>query len=354
MINIELEEIKNNLFFYQREKQRTYEQNERVYITKKYDSHFLNELKITEIIKKYPLFRNYCDLMIDHKLLNLAECGENFLNSVEHDNLNEKYVIVSYEKKDIVGFSDFLYSIENPRHFLSTLLETYKEIVCVLSKLNDLSICFYNLSANNIYYTSDGNPILKNIDKCIFARNFDTNYFSNLLINEDNFVSNPIEIHVIFFLLNNEIGTLTDELAKIIVENFVSNVKIFAFFSSDYRENYVKDAMDFLHPFINKPKKYIVETMLTYSKTWGCYSLSFLFTYLVANVFKVFSLKGTFMSKFLSLLLKCLHPNPSKRESIESILYKFDDILYKNMDWYFVSKMDTQRLKLLYDILQKE
>jgi len=180
------------------------------------------------------------------------------------------------------------------------------------------------------------------------------NYFSNLLSYEDNFVSNPIEIHVLFFMLNNEIETLSGELIKIIVENFVSNVKIFRFFSSDYQDNYVKDATFFLSEFINKPKNYIIEKMMTYAKTWDGYSLSFLFTYIVANMFKVFSLKGTFMSKFLSLLLKSIHPDPLKRENTKSILYKFDELLYKNIDWEFVDKLNKEKLIQLYDILLNE
>jgi hypothetical protein len=353
-MDIHLDEIKNKLFFYQREKSDRYEQNECAYITKKYDTLFLNELKITEIIKNNPLLSYSYDLMIDFKKVTLAECSENFLNMNENTNLDEKYVIISYKKRDILDFSTFLYSIDNHCYFLSTLLETYRELLGNLLRLRELGICFYNISSNNIYYTYDGNSILKNIENCILLKNLDIDYFSELLKYNDNFVSSPIEIHVLFFLLNNEIETLSAELIDTIIENFVSNVKIFPLFSSDYRENYIKDAKDFLYEFIGKPKKYIMEIMVSYVKTWDCYSLSFLFAYLVANVLRVFSLKGTFMSKFLSLLIKCLHPNPSKRENIQTILHKFEDILYKNADWHFVSQMNREKLIRLYHILQKE
>lgn len=354
MINIRLEEIKNNLFFYQREKKGDYEQNERVYVTKRYDAIFLNELEIVEMIKKGGLSYYSYDLMMDYKMLNLAECGVNFLNTLENNKMHNNYVIASYAKRDLIDFSSFLYSISNPRHFLSTLLETYQKLLESLLDLSNLGISFYSISAAHIYFTRDGIPILKNMEKCIIVKNLDVNYFSRLLELEENFVSNPIEIHVIFFLLNNEIDTLSADLIKMIVENFISSVKIFTFFSADYRDNYVKDATEFLSIFIDKPKKYIIECILSYAKTWECYSLSFLFTYIVANVFKVFSLKGTFMSKFLSLIMKCLHPNPSNRETMETILYKFNELLYKNMDWGFVEKMDKEKLQQLRVILQSE
>lgn len=352
MLNIHLNQIKNNLFFYEREKD-SYEQNERAYITKRYDALFLNELEITEAIKKKGLSHDY-DLMIDYKMLNLAECSENFLNNLEHASLKDKYVIVFYAKRDLIDFSRFLYSINNPRYFLSTLLETYRKLLESLLHLSNLGIFFYNISAANIYYTYDGIPTLKNMDKCIVLKNLNEKYFTRFLELEDNFVSKPIEIHVLFFLLNNEMDTLNAGLIKTIVDNFISSVKIFTFFSPDYRDNYFKDATEFLSAFINKPKKYIIECILSYAKTWDCYSLSFLFTYIVANVFKIFSLKGTFMSKFLSFLIKCLHPDPSKRETTENILYKYEELLYKNMDWAFVSKMDKKKLSDLYTVLQNE
>lgn len=353
MANIHLNQIKDNLFLYQREKH-AYEQNECVYVTKRYDGLFLNELKITEIIKKSEPFYHYYDLMTDYKMLSFAECGENFLNNLENIIGNDKYVIVTYEKKDLHNFSSFLYSISHPRHFLSTLLETYRKLLENLLNLSKVGIFFYNISAIDIYYTCDGIPVLKNMMKCISMQNLDGKYLSHLLDLETNFISNPIEIHLLFFLLKNEIDILTNDLVNNIIEKFTSNVKIFAYFSSDYREKYVKDAFDFLSGFINKPKKFVIECILSYAKTWDCYSLSFLFTYIVANVLKVFSLKGTFMSKFLSLLMKCLHPNPSKRETTETILYKYNEILYKNIDWHFVAEMDKQKLGRLYTILDSD
>ena len=350
MLNIHLNQIKNNLFFYEREKD-SYEQNERVYITKKYDDLFLNELEITETIKKKRLSHYYYDLMMDYKMLNLAECSDNFLNNLELSSLKDKYVIASYAKRDLIDFSRFLYSIDNPRYFLSTLLETYRKLLESLLHLSNLSIFFYNISATNIYYTYDGIPVLKNMEKCIVLKNLDEKYFTRLLELQDNFVSTPIEIHVLFFLLNNEIDTLNAGLIKTIIDNFISSVKIFTFFSSDYRDNYFKDAAEFLSVFINKPKKYIIECILSYAKTWGCYSVSFIFTHIVANVFKIFSLKGTFMSKFLSFLIKCLHPDPSKRETTKNILYKYEELLYKNMDWSFLAKMDKKKMSYLHSIL---
>jgi len=353
MLNIHLNQIKNNLFFYEREKD-DYEQNERAYITKRYDFLFLNELEITETLNASKIFCNYYDLMIDYKTLNLAECGENFLNTLEYTSLKDKYVIASYLKSDLLDFSSFLYSIANPRYFLSTLLETYRKLLENLVNLSNLGIVFYNISAANIYYTFDGIPLLKNIEKCIVLKNLNETYFSQLLKSNDNFVSNPIEIHVLFFLLNNDIDKLNADLIKMIVNHFVSSVKIFTFFSSDYRDNYVKDATEFFSTFIDKPKKYTIECILSYAKTWDSYSISFLFTYIVANVFKIFSLKGTFMGQFLSFLIKCLHPNPLKRETTENILYKYNELLYKNIDWSFVSKMDKKKLADLYTLLQSE
>lgn len=354
MANIHLNQIKNNLFFYQREKKDNYEQNERIYTTKTHDVLFINELKINEIIKKSKLCYNYYDLMVDYKMLTMAECGENFLTSIENGDVSDKYYIVSYSKRELIDFSSYLYSITYPRHFLSTLLETYKKLLENLLSLSNVGIFFYNISAIDIYYTCDGIPVLKNMNKCIVVKNLDTKYFSHLLEAETNFVSKPIEIHVLFLLLKNDIDTLTIDLVNNIIQKFTSNVKIFSYFSLDYRENYCKDAFDFLNDFIGKPKKYIVECILSYAKTWDCYSLSFLFTYIVANIFKVFSLKETFMSKFLSLLMKCLHANPSKRETSETLLYKFNELLYKKLDWHFVTEMKKENLERLHSILQNE
>jgi hypothetical protein len=64
----------------------------------------------------------------------------------------------------------------------------------------------------------------------------------------------------------------------------------------------------------------------------------------------MFSLKGTFMNKFTMLLIKNIHPNPLKRETLSETSENYDK-LFENADWTFINDFSHGKMEKLYDLL---
>jgi hypothetical protein len=125
---------------------------------------------------------------------------------------------------------------------------------------------------------------------------------------------------------------------------------ILSLFSQNYKKSYEKACVDSLKKYINKPKKAIISDILNYSQYWDNYSLSVLYLHIIGNISKFFSLKGTFMNSFSLLLIKNIHPNPLKRETLKETSEKYDK-LFENADWGFINDFSNEKMKKLYDLL---
>jgi hypothetical protein len=83
------------------------------------------------------------------------------------------------------------------------------------------------------------------------------------------------------------------------------------------------------------------------------YGISILFLHIFGCISRVFSLKGTFISKITIELSKNLHPDSDKRMSLEETLNVFNKYLYEENDWKFVNNLDNNKLPQLFDELEK-
>ena len=89
---------------------------------------------------------------------------------------------------------------------------------------------------------------------------------------------------------------------------------------------------------INKDKVHEVfqqninEKLKSFYKTWDNYSLSIIYLRIIALLFPNDEHKNTLIILFSQLLLLNIHPDPTKRLSIEETLSRFGDIFYLDDD----------------------
>jgi hypothetical protein len=55
------------------------------------------------------------------------------------------------------------------------------------------------------------------------------------------------------------------------------------------------------------------------------------------------------MNKFTLLLIKNIHPNPLKRETLQETSENFDN-LFENADWTFINEFSNEKMKKMYDL----
>ncbi len=325
-----------------------------------YDFFSINDIKICEIIAKIPYYRNYYDIFVDYDFIDIGKIGEKIIENVDLDKMykSNKYILFNYNDEKRIGFRDFLFNFPNNNNvininkkFVFNILNTYTNLLTSLLQLNENNICFFELSAENIVFSLNENrPFLNHFKNSLLISDLNVSYIQNIIANIDNYTYKPLEIHVLFYLIVNNEDTLSLSFIEVICNNYVKNMDILILFSQNYRNSYEKACIDTLKKYINKPKSAIIADILKYSQYWDNYSLSILYLHIIGNISNVFSLKGSFMNKFSLLLIKNIHPNPLKRETLKETSENYDK-LFENADWNFINEFSNEKMKKLFDLL---
>ena len=320
-----------------------------------YDFFSINEIKIGEIIEDIPYYRNYYDIITDYDFIDIGKIGEKIIENVDLDSKNKdkKYVVFNYNDEKRIGFSDFLFKLPNNtnnKQFVFNILNTYSFLLNSLIKLNDNGVCFFELSTENIVFSSYSRPFLKSFKNSLIISDLNASYIHNIIKNIDTYTHKPLEVHVLFYLIVNKEETMSLSFIEAISNNYVKNMDVLSLFSQSYKESFEKSCVETLKKYINKPKSAIIADILKYSHYWDNYSLSILYLHIIGNISKFFSLKGTFMNKFTLLLIQNIHPNPLKRETLKKTSENYDK-LFDNSDWGFINDFSSEKMKKLFHLL---
>ena len=320
-----------------------------------YDFFSINEIKIGDIIEEIPYYRNYYDILTDYDFIDIGKIGEKIIENVDLDSKNKdkKYVVFNYNDEKRIGFSDFLFKLpnnNNNKQFVFNILNTYSFLLNSLIKLNENGVCFFELSTENIVFSSYSRPFLKSFKNSLIISDLNTSYISNIVKNIDTYTYKPLEVHVLFYLIVNNEETVSLSFIEAISNNYVKNMDVLSLFSQNYKDSFEKSCVETLKKYINRPKSVIIADILKYTHYWDNYSLSILYLHIIGNISKFFSLKGTFMNKFTLLLIQNIHPNPLKRETLKETSKKYDK-LFDNSDWGFINDFSSEKMKKLFKLL---
>ena len=320
-----------------------------------YDFFSINEIKIGEIIEEIPYYRNYYDIITDYDFIDIGKIGEKIIENVDLDSKNKdkKYVVFNYNDEKRIGFNDFLFKLPNNtnnKQFVFNILNTYSFLLNSLIKLNENGVCFFELSTENIAFSSYSRPFLKSFKNSLIISDLNASYISNIVKNIETYTHKPLEVHVLFYLIVNNEETMSLSFIEAISNNYVKNMDVLLLFSQNYKDSFEKSCVETLKKYVNRPKSVIIADILKYSRYWDNYSLSILYLHIIGNISKFFSLKGTFMNKFTLLLIQNIHPNPLKRETLKETSENYDK-LFDSSDWGFINDFSSEKMKKLFHLL---
>ena len=323
-----------------------------------YDFFSINEIKVCKKILKIPYCIHYFDTMYDFDFIKVV--GEIKGINIDIDKIDginttngDKYILCQYNDEKKVTFNEYLFNLKNPKLVISRIFESYSYLLSSLIKLNVVNICFFDLSTESIVFPACMKPVLKTFQNCLLTDLLDELYIGKIISKITNFTYKPLEVHVLFYLIINNEETLSYSLIDIICDNYVKNMDVLSLFSQNYRETYQKTSIEWLTKYINKPKSVIISDILSYSKYWDNYSISVLYLLIIGNVCKLFSLKDTILNKFTTNLIKNIHPNPLKRETLEGSLEKYDKLFEESHDLSFIKNITQENMEKLVIVLQK-
>ena len=353
--NIDLSGLKSHFFF----KNKTTELEEERIQPKtrivKYDFYSVNEAQISDNIKVLPYYITKYSIIDNYEFINISQLNEKYIEKL---NLNDKmrYLSFNYKNTDFIDFNTFLFDFKTIKLLIFTIIESFSNLLNSLSVLNDNNICFFNLCPQNIVilYECREKPILQNFQYSLQLSKLNESYFSKIISDLDDFyIYKPLEVHVIFYLIKNQLNTISYSFIEEICEIYINNLTVLSFFSDKYIESYKQLCIDSLKKYINKSKCEIIEELLENVYTWDIFSLSVLYLHIIGNILQIFSLEGTFISKLFMELSKNIHPEPSKRHDLETMREIYDKLFNEEKCWNYINNLKNNKIIKLFENMQK-
>jgi hypothetical protein len=318
-------------------------------------SHFsVNEANISNKIKEIPYFSNYFSILNDYEGLNISQLNENILEKLKNTD-NMQYYLFKYSDKNSIDFTDFLYNSTSIKKLIFDIINSFQHIFNGLHLLNENNVCFLNISPKNIVYLDNfrENPVLNNFMLSLNLNKLNYSYFSHILNKLHDFTYQPLEIHILYYFIKDNLTTISYSFIEEFCENFVNKLNILRLYSENYKKLYKQQCIETMRKYINWSKKDIIDDILERNNKWDVYGISMLYVQVFGCISRIFSLKGTFISKIILELTKNLHPNSDKRMSLEETLNIFNKLLNEQDNWKFVDKLDNSKLNELFDEFSK-
>jgi len=320
----------------------------------KYCFYSINEANIGDIIKKIKYYSNNYQIVEDYDFINISQLNDIYIEKLKIDE-NNRYLIFTYKNDRLINFNDFLLNLYNPRVFILNTIESFSYILGSLIKLTHNNICFFNLSPQNIVFNLDcgEKPQLKDFQFSLQVSKLNINYITNIIEKIDTFTHKPLEVHVLFYLIKNDISTVSYSFIEEICEVFNKNLTILNLFSEKIKNVYKEKCIESLKKYINKSKEEIIEQIIEQNDKWDVYSISMIYLHIFCNISRVFSLKEEFITKLIGELYKNISPEPSYRNSLEILNENYNKLLSNERNWSFVNKIEPNKMIMLFEILEK-
>ena len=348
--NIEITNINKHFFLKKFEN----EQNSKKYKTKmvNYCFYTINEVSICEKVKKISYYSNNYLVVESYDFINISQLNEKTIEKLNLPDEN-KYLVFKYKNDILIDFNDFLFNLTKPKMFIFNSIQSFSYILNSLIHLNDKNICFFNLSPQNIVFNMNcgEKPQLHNFQASLLVSKLNESYITNIIKKTNDYTHKPLEVHVLFYLVQNDISTITYSFIEEICEVFINNLKILGFFSKKYKENYKTACIETLKKYINADKNDIITNILNQNDKWDVYSLSVLYLHIFGNISRVFSLKTTVFNKIALELTKNIHPDPSKRNSLKTLMENYNNLINGEKEWSFINNLNYRMMPRLFDML---
>ena len=353
-INIEISNINKHLF--SSENGDIQSENVNKYNTRliNYCFYSKNECNISNTIKTLRYYSNRFLVLDDYDFLDISQLNEHFVDKCNLTG-DVRYLIFKYKNANVVAFNDFLFNITSPKLFILNVIESFSHLLTSLIQLNDNNICFFNLSPNNIGFDVDcgEKPVIRNFQTSLIVSKIDPSYITNIIRKTKDYTHKPLEVHILFYLIQNEISTISYSFIQTVCEVFIKNASFLTFFSEEVVSLYKESCVKSLMKYVNRPTNDIILDIIENSDKWDVYSLSVLYLHIFNSLSHIVSLQTGFITKISNILFKNTHPDPSKRQSLKQLAEYYDGLFAVETDWTFVKKLPLNKMTALFNLLGK-
>lgn len=290
-----------------------------------------NEDKIGEKIENIPNYKLYFLPVISSCPINIRKIDRTAISKCEIIKENTNYVAMDIDYINTVNFTDVLQNVTSKR-LLLLLYQTYKYLLNALKLLQEKSIVHYDLKLDNLLFVKSTNQP-RIIDYGISIPMDDVtqkNMKDYFYVFAPEYYIWCIEINMINYFIHEKRNTLTEREMKIVVDLTIHNNPILQLKKNEIVEEYRKKAYDYYKQFIGMDSQSIIKKLKEHYKSWDNYSLSVLLTSLINKLFDRDEDKNPYILGLEKLMLRNIHPDPSKRLTVAETSSKLDEVLYED------------------------
>jgi hypothetical protein len=305
-----------------------------------YDEQCKTKIRISQKIQKIENYEKYFEIPEKVERVSITQ------NQVQPISL-QSHILLYFKNKTNTSFTNFLFK-KPTKQYIFHLLESYQILLKSLKKLQEQHICYFGISSQSIVFdidttnTTDTIPILQNFDSSFITTDATlTKKITHTIQNLQNFSFQPLEVHALYFLLINQLETLSYSQIEEIGSHYVKSMSVLSLFTNTQREKYKETCVEVLKKYVNQPCNSIIEDIIDQgSFTWDQYALNVLYLYLVDKTINQFSLVNTFLNGLFEYLIQQLDPDPKKRETLEQTLEKLEKLYEQYPSWLFVKGLN--------------
>lgn len=299
-----------------------------------------NEIKIGKIIKQIPRFYYYFVPAIYHCDINISEFKNTDIDKCRLFKRSSaastpfillKMPFIGY-KKQIISYSDYIIQKLNDRELLLNLIDSYQHLLFSVELLVNNAICHFDLNENNILFSQTRNtPLIIDFGLSIPMKTLTSENYSNYFyVYIPEYYYWPLEVHYINFLLHESSEPTYQDVVTIAKRYMKENTPLIQNFSKSFLQKFETACVTILDNY--RLKSLQIDDLLIFWKSWDNYALSIMYLrilfYLNITEDGVAYTENTFVSAFTTILLQNIHPNASRRLTIQDTRDKFSTFFY--------------------------
>lgn len=302
----------------------------------------LNEINIGNIIKNINGYINHFAPVINNTNLNKKKLRHNTFKKcsiIKSKKKRDDLIILKMDYIEGSTFDQHIIDENNNRELTFNIINSFIHLTKAIDILINNNIVHFDLKEDNIMFNDNKKiPILIDFGLSRQFHNIE-NLSQNLeKLKKYFYIFAPqyyiwsIEIHFLSYLLNVNMNVSNDDII-LIVEKYIKHNPIFTYISPDFVIKYKNISIQQLKYYNLFQDNIKIKKLLSFWKTWDSYSLSIMFLRIICVLnYDGFS-PNVFTRFFSELLLQNIHPDPTKRLSIQETKFKFSKFLYdKNIN----------------------
>jgi len=293
-----------------------------------------NESFVGSILKQLPSYPLFFLPVISSCSIDLRKVTTSEIKKCKLiKNYKDDYVAMELPFVHETKFIDIIQD-KPAKEIIMIMIETFQHLLMGLEKLRQLNVIHYDLKLENVlfkYQTHEPRIIDFGIS-IPFEHVNDNNMHKYFYVFLPEYYVWCLEINVLCYLLHETDSVLTEDEALFIADVYVKHNKGLEGCTQSFKDTFLKQSIEQVKRYVKQPRTQVIQELLTHRHTWDNYSLSIMYLKMLQSFFATFNTEHTFITQLNALLLTNIHPDPTKRLTIQETGERYSNIFYMDDD----------------------